>query len=309
MDNKYPRDLAMMYNGKTKALNVEGHLYRAALHEGCSPFTNYNAFSRFKFTFIDKTNGSEYVVANIKPMDDIPDLVERTRFANKRIYESELKRTSTATAADGSRLTSPAYTVRFTNGYMKGKTPAEVLNEEGAAGREKLKNQYIFLKENLIKYKNNKTQMDAIAEAINAYDAGTLSKVEGGASGAAIKILEQEMRPLVHKDQKYGKTFVYEIGVMCYPERNYPYSVTIENYYAPVIKKEDGTLNVQKKDAQDMVSKTFNMTSKMWNALLQAITTHMRQFEDIIARTQFSEAEKADMANRQANSGRLREAV
>ena len=303
MECKYPRDLKMFFNGKTRSLNVEGHLYPASIADGYSPFTNYSGYSRFKFTYIDKTGQNpEYVYANVRPAEDVPDIIKRTEFADRRIYEFEMTKNTAAVSADGSRLTSPMYSVRFTNGYMKGKTPAEVLSEEGSAGRERLKKHYIFLRDNLAKYPNNKNQMDAIAEAINAYDNGNLQKVEGGASGAAIMILNQEMRPLVNKDMKYNKNFVYEIGVVCYPEKNYPYCVTIVNYYATVEKKDDGTYNVKKSTAQDVIEKSFNMSVKAWNELVYAMQAHMRQFENIIAAKQFGEANRADMDNRQGKN-------
>ena len=292
---EYPRDLATFFNGKDKTLNIEAHMHRASIQNGASPYQNYSEFARFKFTYIE---GGKYYEANIRPSKDVPDITARTEYANRRIFEYEMTQNSSAQSVDGAKLTTPAYTVRLGVGSLKGKTPAEVFAEKGEAAKEILSSQYLFLRENLEKYPKNKIQMDAIEEALRAFNSGSLKRVEKGASGSSIAILKPEMRPLTRREKKYDKTFVYEIGIMCYPDHNYPYEVKISNYYAPVDKLPDGRLNVRKAEAQDLVEKAFFMTTKDWNALVQAMNTHMRQFEDVIARTQFAEAETADEENR-----------
>lgn len=296
---KYPTDIAMFFNGRNRGLSVSSVMSRALADSGESPYTNFGSYSKFRFTYIESTDAKkETVIANLRP-EYIPDISCRTEFANKRIYEYEMNKNSLATSVDGTKLSGPAYTVRITSGNLKGKTPAEVLSEDPENGRDQLKTQYIWLKGNLEKYPNNQKQMDAIAEAINAYDDGKLEKVEGGSVGSVITILPQEMRPLRSHEQKYGKTFIYEMGIKCYPEDNYQYVVTIENYYAPVEEKADGTLNVKKKEAQDVVKKEFRLVAKDWNYLIYMMTAHMRQFEMLIARAQFDDAQRHEKINRE----------
>ena len=298
---KYPSDLRTFFvrkkDGSTVTLSVEAFLARARAEDGESPYTNYGKFSRFKFTHID--GKGTFITASIKPADDVPDMSERTRFANQRIYECEMKNSSTAISESGERLTGAAYTARFTSGRLNGKTPAEVLSEEPEKGKDILNQHYQWLAGNLKKYPRNKLQMDAIVEASNLLSEGRLQKVEGGAAGAVIQILAKEMRPNVHKEPKYGNKYpVSEIGITCHPENNYPYAIEIENYYAPVIKQDDGRLNVRKSEAQDVNAEKFYMSAKDWNSLMQALQTHMRQFEDVIAAQQFKEAHAAEEENK-----------
>lgn len=298
----YPSDLKTFFakkNGGTVTLSVEASMTRASIENGESPYTNYGKFSRFKFTFIDAQRN--FIAASIHPEDDVPDMLVRTEYANQRIFECEMNKNSIATSENGERLSGPAYTVRFFSGSLKGKTPAEVLSEDPVKGSEALNRQYAWLKDNLQKYPSNQKQMDAIADAARLLKEGSLQKVEGGATGASITILPAEPHPNIYKEAKYGNKYpVSEISIVCYPENKYPYAISIENYYAPVIKRDDGTLNVMKKDMQDHVPGTFYMSTKDWNALMYAISSHMRQFEYTIAVQQFNEARAAEAENRKA---------
>lgn len=298
---KYPLDLGTYFNGKKKVLNVESFLYRAEAEKNESPYKNYNDFSRYKFTYLDKTGSAPvFVYANVKPMD-IPDIKARTEFANNKIYELEL---ASAVPSNNSDVpNSPAYTVRISSGKLKGKTPAEVLAEDEVNGKNLLNQQYQWLKDNLQKYPNNIHQMNAISEAGTLLAEGKLQKVESKTVAVPITILKPEMRPLTRQPQRYGKSFVYEIGIICNPGDIYPYRITIDNYYAPVNKRDDGTYNVLKSDAQDLVSKTFYMSVKDFNALIYAITTNMRQFENLIEKNQFNEAYQWDKINRENARG------
>ncbi len=299
---EYPRDLITFFAKKkdgTHTLNVESHLSRANVKDGDSPYHNFNAFSRFKFTHL--TPSGQFYTGNIKPMDDVPDITKRTEFANRRIYEFELSQNTSARSENGEKLDSPAYTVRFFSGKYKGMTPAEILTKAPVNGKQILNKQKEWLEANLAQYRSNQTQIDAIDDALTRLEQGTLHKVEQGASGTAITILKKSMHPNMYKEKKYDKNFVYEIGITCYPENNYPYVVSIENYYATVEKKKDGTLNVLKSDtAQDLVNVDFYLSVKDWNTLIQAINTNMRQYENAIAVTQFRDADTADEENRKA---------
>lgn len=300
---KYPSDLRTFFakkkDGGVSTLCVEAFLTRASAAEGESPYSNYGKFSRFKLTHID--SGKTFISANIDPSEDVPDMAARTQFANQRIYECEMKRNSVAVSESGERLSGSAYTVRFTSGRLKGKTPAEVLSEDPENGGKALQSQYAFLAENLNKYPRNQAQMDAIKDASRLSMSGELKRVEGGASGSSILILAKEPHPNKHKEVKYGNKYpVSEIGVTCFPENKYPYVIEIENYYAPVTEDDAGRLNAIKSEAQDVDKKSFYMTTKDWNSLMQSLLTHMRQFEDVVARQQFVEAHNAEEENRKS---------
>ena len=72
------------------------------------------------------------------------DLIRRSGFA----YQKELEAELLPKAVKGNEVDSPAYTVRFTNGTMKGKTPAQVLAEDPGNGSDALNRQYKWLQSN-----------------------------------------------------------------------------------------------------------------------------------------------------------------
>lgn len=76
---------------------------------------------------------------------------------------------------------SPAYNLRFTNGDLNGKSPAEVLIERGDGGLNILREEYRNLQQDLRAHPDHfeiKDMMDAITEASNLYKSGSLNKTD-----------------------------------------------------------------------------------------------------------------------------------
>lgn len=198
----------------------------------------------------------------------------------------------------------PAYTVRIANGNLKGKTPAEVLIED-AAGKKALLSQREWLAKNMEKYPANKTQVEAIDQAIRLFEEGKLSGAAAStaapASGRTINLYEAKYRPLTRRQKENGKCLVYEIVINWTIGNDYPVSVKVQNYYAPVIKNEKtGMLNVKASEAEDKVQNEMLLMAKEWNNVLDRIYDNMLQFKVLHARETINDSIAADKKNREA---------
>ncbi len=289
---KYPFDIVSYVRKKT--FSVEARFTRKTDESPIRVFDD--TFSRFIFTVIAD---GKAVTSNI-PLDILDEVESISQFAHAKHLENKYaaRETTSETAA------SPAFTVRFRTGNLKGKSPAEVIAENSPEEAKKiLNNQYKWLKDNLAKYPANKEIMDAIMDATKL-DPETI-KANAGAGSATIPpitILDIGTRPLIRKKREDGKCFCYECKVMWDTSKNYPVSVTISNYYAPVIQKENGMLNVQLSGKDKATEKTheFSMSAAEW---LNAVT-QMKATKDGFYRMHLADAfrlaERADRENREA---------
>ena len=186
----------------------------------------HSKFSRFPIVIINENKQS--ATANI-PINEMINIIDKT----KVLYEKEIQLLCVPPAVE---LSSPAYTVRFTSGDMKGMTPAEVLfqNPENSA---KLNEQFKFLKKNLKKYPKNQQQIDAILDASELVKKGELIKPKRDVIPSFI-VCESGFRPLTRRSKKDGLTFVYQMKLVWNFRAENPIHLEIENFYAPVIKTE-----------------------------------------------------------------------
>lgn len=300
---KYPLDLSPIQN-KTDTLTIVSNLYESV---GCSndnkimpdsPYKVYNAFSRYVFTLISNRDKS-VVTANI-PVKAIAGIRRKTDYAFQKHMDNLYSQNDSAMDED----LSPAYTVILSGGYLKGKTPAQALLENDA-NKGHLNEQYEFLRKNLDKYPGNQIQMDAIKDASKLLSEGRLVAKKAPAANA-IEIYSADMRPLKSKIRDDGKWFVYSINIKWNIGQNYPVEVSISNFYAPVDKREDGTLNVRMRDKSDEITKKTNVSKEDWLNCLREICVNMDQFELLKAKSVFTSAKEASLHNREqskSNSG------
>ena len=198
-----------------------------------------------------------------------------------------------------------AYTVTITSGTLKGRTPADVLLNDGEEGKKLLNNQYTFLKNNLSKYPKNKTQMDAIVNASQLLKEGKLdADAVGKGQTKRISLYSSGLRPLVNRKNNAGMSFVYELTVDWLLGEKRPLMITIVNYYAPVIKKDDGMLNVQVKqrDQTTLRNNTVNLTFEDWAYVQHMIETDIERFESGIYWNKRKESDRYFFENRK-NAG------
>ena len=158
------------------------------------------------------------------------------------------------------------------------------------------------MKANLSKYPKNQELIDAIIDA-GKLDLNSLTDYEKSSS-YEIEILDIGCRPLQRKKREDGKSFCYEISVMCDTSKNYPIQVTVKNYYAPVIVKEGGTLNVKlsEKDTSTEIKNVFSMTLEQWQHTVHEMEDIKLLFKQMHMANAFSAARKADKENRTSGS-------
>lgn len=288
---QYPNEIASIVRNKT--LSVEAHLFRKTDDKPMEIFDN--TFSRFVFTVIAN---SKAATCNLH-VDNIADIKARTKYAHTKYMDSLYNEDMSDNEAS-----SPAYTVRFMAGTLKGKTPVDVIRENGEEkGKEILRGQHKFLKENLEKYPANKKLIEAIADIKNV-DFSKLSETKAVKSSKPIEILKITSRPLMRKQRKDGLYPCYECYVNWDNAKTYPVSVMVKNYFAPVTKDETGLLNVQisKKDKSTEISNEIMLTSAEWLNIVKKMENTADNFETINFKAAYEMAEKASAENRKANA-------
>ena len=279
---KYPLEIVSVV--RTQTLYFEASFGRAKSEENEAPLHIYNKFSRFKGCLINDKKVA--ATCNI-PIDEIPGIVARSNYA----FQSDINNTPMED-------NDPAYSVKFTSGNLKGKSPAEVLihSEDG----EKLLNeQYKFLKENLAKFPNNQKIMDAIKDAAEKKKSGTLKEVN---KTSTIPLYVAEMRPLMTRTREDGMTFTYKVEIDWNIGMTYPVEVKISNYYAPVKKNEKtGMINVlyDQRDKSSEVNNSMKLTASEWMDILYKFQMSMRTFEQLNALKVWEDALNADKSNRE----------
>lgn len=290
----YPYDIVTFKRQKT--LSIESHLV-AALDESPMKIVD-ETFSRFVINIINKEApaGHKACFFNLHP-EELPKIQAITQKA----FNSQMEKSYCT--APSPALNRPAFTVRFKFGNLKGKTAAEILANDYEKGKVVLKEQYKFLKEGLAKYPNNQVEMDAISDSATL-TAEDLELVRSGTcsdSGDVYQIFSLAARPLTRKTNEAGLSFCYEGSILWDTSRNYPVSVSIKNYYAPVVKKENGMLNVQvsQKDVSSEVSEVFNLTDSEWLFAVNEMDQTLKNFKSALFSKAYNLAEEAGRINRQ----------
>lgn len=293
-----PKQFYVIFSGKQNdktVLSVESFMSQASPQEETAPQMVFGRSSRFAFNLI---SSGEAKIANM-PQENLAEVLSRSRFICDKIYENELRTSSGSTEG-----LSPAYTVKMPSGEFKGKTPAEIILADNA-NKEKLNAQYVFLKNNLDKYPNNKVIMDAILDASALQKAGKLvaKPITSGSSGEFM-IYSAPMRPLKWRKRDDGMCFVYDIQIKAFLEGQYPIQITIQNYYAPVVQKDSGMMNVKasQMDKSSLKTGVIHLSLKDWNDLLGRMDDQRKAFMYVNARNLFETAESMYQRNRAASA-------
>lgn len=292
--SKNPREIAYIVEKSTFAV-LDG-LTEADIENEEEPLTLHSKrFSRFSFLIINQDKKAATSNMNVKEMFGF---LNKCRF----VMEQELLLRMNQTEKEELPL---AYTVTISSGALKGRTPADVLLNDGEEGKKLLNNQYIFLKNNLQKYPKNKVQMDAITNASTLLKEGKLDAEMATSTGPKkFSLYESGLRPLVSRKNKNGLTFVYEMSIDWLFGEKRPFMINIINYYAPVIKKDDGMLNVKVKQRDDstMRNNTVNLTFEDWSYVQHMIETDIERFESAIYWNKRKESDRYFFENRK-NAG------
>ena len=266
-----------------------------------SPLNIYGSGTLSRFPVVVINESRQAATANI-PVDDAPYIFRRSEFALNKAMEMEL-----IPAGSGRREEkSKAYTVRLkSNRYQEinGKTPAQAYAQ---GYKEELNAHYKWLKDNLSKYPKNKEQMEAITETGRLAKAGNLNAEDAESAVATSFVLyDTGMKPLMRKaDPKYpGMNAVYELKVEWEFGQKYPVRIKIENYFAPVITKESGMLNVEKsKRAADSVAiSEIRLSADEWEHVIYRMKMSMRNFEILNAKACADDSAEQIRLARQGN--------
>ena len=294
--SKNPREIAYIVEKSTFAV-LDG-LTEADIENEEEPLTLHSRkFSRFSFLIINQDKKAATANMNVKEMFGF---LEKSHFAMQQemLYQFN-------SGSNEEEELPLAYTVTITSGTLKGRTPADVLLNDGEEGKKLLNNQYTFLKNNLSKYPKNKTQMDAIVNASQLLKEGKLdADAVGKGQTKRISLYSSGLRPLVNRKNNAGMSFVYELTVDWLLGEKRPLMITIVNYYAPVIKKDDGMLNVQVKqrDQTTLRNNTVNLTFEDWAYVQHMIETDIERFESGIYWNKRKESDRYFFENRK-NAG------
>ncbi len=194
-----------------------------------------------------------------------------------------------------------AYSMKFMSGNLKGKTVAEVALTDG---EETLKNQYEFLKKNVEKFPKNKELMDAINITVKALREGKLSEADTAKAAAPFITIYEAMKGNPYKPHKEnGKIFfVHDTKVHYYLGDNYPVNITIKNFYAPLIKDENGkqTIDMKGIDKDTLLEVNMKLTAEEWAYVCAQTQDALNRFSILHASAIEKDIRRALDANKNA---------
>ena len=267
---------------------ILNELAKPECKDGSEPLLfHHDTFSRFRVVIINAEK--KPATANIS-VKEIPGIIQKIQNLNlKQLLAEKTGKTDTQKSA--------AYTTVITSGRLKGKTPAVALNESEAVNKPLLVNQKNWLQQNLAQYPRNAEQIRAIEEALKLLEEGKLNQTEAESSNRTEVVFHSGMRPLVRRKRADGKCFVYEIEVKFHAGLERPVTIEIHNYYASVVQKETGLLNVTSKDTSSEIHNTFSMTMEQWYWVAHVLETNIQTFESVNAIELYRTAMKEEQKN------------
>ena len=285
----------------------------------------HHSFARLVVTIISKSKaGKSFAESNVQ-YEKLADIESRGHYAIQKLYDQEISSIKPVTKneeddendeneenEEEEKKLSPAYTVVIPTGKLKGKTPAQALQEPN--GKEMLNKHFKWLQENLAKYPKNKEQMDAIQDAANLEAKGLLKKVEAASSTSDFVILEACPLSLTNKlDEKTGLCPVREIGIKVDFTQNNPFIFHIVNYDAPVyIETPTGKKRITKKgqyeckivagrkERTNEVKESYRLNTSEFNSLLDHINIAKTMFLNENSKILLQEAKEADEYNKKS---------
>lgn len=272
---------------RNKTLSIEAKFDAAHETSDTSPLEMYAPYSRFLFTILDNYNGKKVPVKANVIVPDVPSIIKRTEVAIKKIVDLE-----SVTIKD-EQQESCAFTEKFRYGSFKGKSPGEILMKDPAQ-KENLLFSKKTLENYLAKHPTNADLMKAIDEAILLLDSGKLKQSNNTAG--IINIYEPSEKYFTSEKEKdsEGNYKIYKISVICDPTKNYPFNVTITNYFAPVEIKPNKTTQIKKSATKkdSILTFTMNLTESEWVEIVHRMESAMKNFEQINAQQAYEENEK-----------------
>lgn len=196
----------------------------------------------------------------------------------------------------------PAFT-KLKMGNFSGKTPGDLLLEadDVKKARENLLQQAGFLEGKLKDYPQNQLQINAINDAIQAYDDGTLA----GSKPTVMEELVDEnvgvmyeiyKTPIKHqkKINSDGKHECYSVYISCSPAKQYPYKIEIMNCNAPLIRIRNGLMPPDMARADSIKKENIELKEEEWEYILDWINSNIALTRNLW----YPELREKDEANR-----------
>jgi hypothetical protein len=249
------------------------------------------------------------------PVREIPDLFDRSNFAKQKDMEMTLSPILTKPAVaessdNGGNLPDCIFTEKLRFGKYSGKSPGDVLMAEGDGAKDELKGAYKILKENLGKFPQNQTLMDAIKAAVSAYKSGELKQGDTptvqSSSGGLTKfpLYKAEARALFRKKREDGLSPAHDCSINWVFGNENPIEVEVKNYFAPVIEKDNGTIRTQVSKKVEETTGRMYITAAEWADVIQKIKISMNAFEAVYGPGCYKLAEQAVLDNIEAAKGK-----
>ena len=278
---KYPKQIFSAIKKKgdvSTTFAVDANLVAVDDADGITPGELHKqGLSRFTFSILNVEKGVGTNVSGNIPIAEIASFLHEAHFSLN--YLSELKLQPQATTVNAGTTTS-SVTLKF--GPFKGKTPAEVLTEN-PANKDSLENTKKLLLDKVAQYPANQELIDAIDNAINALNSGSLevpSAAPTAPVSSVVSVFDSGIKvPNSSKKNENGKTLVYTVKVNCNPNMKIPYEVEIMNGYCLVPK--DGEVDF--KSMENNVTLKMRLSKAQMCTLVANIERRLTIFEQLHA--------------------------
>ncbi|WP_097006342.1 hypothetical protein [Lacrimispora amygdalina] len=306
MKTKYPFQIdSIVHKSKTiiRTFGMEARLFSPQEEneerEPAAPLEMHEGYSVFKGTLITKEGTDrKFVTFNI-PAKDVSYIYKKTSMVMAEALKNKLKSVNKVTKSEDIP-SSAAYTVKMTSGTLKGKTPAEILSES-ESNKEKLENQKKWLIDNVEKYPKNQIQIDAIDEALKLSAEGKLivSSSSSVTNEGELPIIEiyscppKNVKPL----DGDGRYTIYDILVTYDGSKGMPFTVSINNCFAPVDRSK-GTNEIVMSKAVSKKKISMALSEEEWFTMVDTMLSHKKMFENLTYPEQLKLAKKINDENR-----------
>jgi len=290
----YPKQI---YSAKraTIVFGVDNFLSTPQKRDEVPSLEMHSPFSRYIATIIDKSGSKvQTPKANI-PAGDVPGIVEIGKAAMREhlLYSGE-----ESAPREGERPSAYTQTIPF--GMFKGKTPAAVLLENPANKDELAKTREIFEK-NVVKYPQNQKQIDAINGALELLTAGALKQEDAGPAKSGMMTVYSVSHKYMSDTNAQGHRLFYGMTIECWYGNNYPWVITIENFFAPGLQNTKGGLTPKLDEKNGYAKGVIRLNDMEWSQLTTRLESDLKNFESMWYREMYKEAVAIDAAHREAH--------
>lgn len=262
---QYPKQIFCVWGRNHSSLSATFELVAPKETGGTPPLQMHEGnLSRFLVTLLDTSTGTTVpFMANI-PATDVPILSKKTDIALFTKSQFSTKNTEDLPQC---------YSTKIRFGKFKDMSPAEVLLKDSDARKDLLYSKKL-LEDNIDKYPKNKEIISAIDEAVLLLDAGELRPATTDISGQ-FEVYRRRCKS-TRRANASGLFLCYNVSVVCQFGMNYPWLVSIDNYFAPSV---NGKIDHEK--AQGYKNASIRLSDDDWVYVLSQFENEKMMFEMI----------------------------